>query len=153
MIRSILKLAVFLVVGVLVYNFFLGTPEEKEQSRAIFNKGKEVVVSVGDLVKSEKEKFDSGKYDEALDKVGNLFNGMREKADDLSSNDQYKNELEELDAKRRELQEDLKDVETDQDNNFTSEKDEKKARKIQIDLDKLMDKAKDLMDQMEENAQ
>ena len=54
MIKSIIKLGLLLVVGILVYNFFLGTPDEKAQSQKVFNKGKDVIVSVGDLLKSEK---------------------------------------------------------------------------------------------------
>ena len=34
MMRSLIKLGLILVVGILVYNYFFGTPEEKQQSKA-----------------------------------------------------------------------------------------------------------------------
>lgn len=152
MIRSLIKIALLLVVGVLVYNFFLGTPAEKEQSRKIFNKGKDVIISVGDLVKSEKDKFDAGKYDNALDKVGDMFKGMKDKAQEFQD-EEYVDKLNDLDDKRKELQDKLSDIEVDENNKFSSKTDERKARKIQIDIDGLLDKAKNLVEKMEEEAQ
>ncbi|HNM26497.1 MAG TPA: hypothetical protein PKL15_13740, partial [Saprospiraceae bacterium] len=66
MIRSLIKIGLVLIVAILVYNRFFGTSAEKEQSKKIFGEMRDVVVSVGQLVKSEKTKFDAGKYDGAL---------------------------------------------------------------------------------------
>jgi ElaB/YqjD/DUF883 family membrane-anchored ribosome-binding protein len=148
MIRSIIKLGMLLVVGILVYNFFLGTPEEKAQSQKVFNKGKDVIVSVGDLLKSEKSKFDSGKYDTALDKIGNAFNGIREKANDIQDSG-YLDRLNDLDEKRKELQEELSEIAQDANEEFASKGDERKADKIKDEIDKLMDNAKRLVNDME----
>ena len=149
MIRSIIKLGMLLVVGILVYNFFLGTPEEKAQSQKVFNKGKDVIVSVGDLLKSEKSKFDSGKYDTALDKIGNAFNGIREKANDIQDSG-YLDRLNDLDKKRKELQEELSEIAQDANEEFASKGDERKADKIKDEIDKLMDNAKRLVNDMED---
>ena len=44
MIRTVIKLGVLLVVGLVAYNFFLGTPEEKEKAKnALELAGKEVI--------------------------------------------------------------------------------------------------------------
>ena len=72
MIKSILRLAAILVVGILFYNYFLGTPTEKEQSKKVFSKVKDLGRDAWDLLKTEKEKLDEGKYDEALDKITTL---------------------------------------------------------------------------------
>ena len=148
MIRSIIKLGFLLVVGLLVYNFFLGTPEEKAQTQQVLDKGKDVLVSVGDLLKSEKDKFDAGKYDDALDKVGTAFEDIREKAEDFSDQD-YLGRLDKLEDKRQELQKDLEEVKTDFNDEFTSKGDERKADKIKVEIDKLMDNAKTLVNDME----
>lgn len=84
MIKSVIKLGLFLVVGILVYNFFLGTPEEKAQSKQIFGKAVEVGKAGVGLIKDEVEKFKSGKYDDALDKVGGLLSKAKEKGGDLA---------------------------------------------------------------------
>lgn len=148
MIRSIIKLGLLLVVGILVYNFFLGTPDEKAQSQKVFNKGKDVIVSVGDLLKSEKDKFDSGKYDTALDKIGSAFNGLRDKANDIQDSG-YLDRLNDLDEKRKELQEELSEIAQDANEEFASKGDERKADKIKNEIDKLMDNAKRLVNDME----
>ncbi len=79
MIKSILKVGLLLVVGILGYNYFLGSPEEKAQSKEILNKAADVGKAGVGLLKEEIGKFKSGKYDDALDKVGNALNKTKEK--------------------------------------------------------------------------
>lgn len=85
MIGFLLKIAVLIVIGVLSYNYFFGTEQEKAQSSKVFGQVKDVAVSVGDLAKSEKDKFDAGKYDAALDKLGKAYAVAREGAQDLDA--------------------------------------------------------------------
>jgi len=79
MIKSILKVGIFLVVGILGYNYFFGSPEEKAQSKEILNKAADVGKAGVGLLKEEVQKFKSGKYDDALDKVGNALNNTKDK--------------------------------------------------------------------------
>ncbi len=109
MVRSLLKLGSLLVVCIIGYNYFFGDSAEKENARKIVGQGKEVLGSVRDLVRSEREKYDKGKYDTAIDKVGNVFDKIRSTAHD---NRDILDELEKLEAKRKKLQADLKDIET-----------------------------------------
>lgn len=148
MIRTIIKIGLLLVVGILVYNFFLGTPDEKAQSQKVFNKGKEVVVSIGDLLMSEKEKFDSGKYDTALDKIGSAFDGVRDKANEIQDED-YLNRLNDLDEKRKELQRELSEIAQDANDEFVSKGDERRADKIKVEIDKLVNNAERLVNEMD----
>lgn len=104
MIRTVFKLGLILVVGILIYNYFLGTPEEKASSEKIFSEVKDLGVAAWGLLKSEKQKFDEGKYDEALDKVGNLFNNLREKASQLNDRD-LSDRIENLEQQRKDIQE------------------------------------------------
>lgn len=85
MIGFLIKIAVFLVAALLAYNYFFGNEEEKAQSAKVFSQMKEVAVSVGDLAKSEKEKFDAGKYDAALEKLGQAYKTAREGAQHLDA--------------------------------------------------------------------
>lgn len=76
--RSLLKLGLILLVAVLGYNYFFGTAEEKEQSREIIGKVRDVGRDAWGLLKSEKAKLDDGKYDGAVDKVGGTVNSIGE---------------------------------------------------------------------------
>ena len=77
MIKSAFKLVAFLlvvlVVGIVAYNYFLGTEEEQENSRRIIDQVRGLGSSVVNLLYSEKEKFDQGKYDSALEKIGDAI--------------------------------------------------------------------------------
>ena len=137
MIRSILRLAVLLVVGILVYNFFFGTEAEKENSQKVFQEVKEEAISVKDLVKSEREKFDEGKYDQALSKMGDLFGQLKEKAQEVEDNN-YLEKLADLDKKRKELEEEWNDHRPETE---TEQKD------FQSELKKLMDETEALIEQ------
>lgn len=108
--RNLFTLAVILVLGILVYNRFLGDPEEQAQAKTTFQTigkaFKEVGGAVGTLLKSEKEKFDEGKYDQAMDKIGDLFKKMGEKAKDFGEkSDEYLDKLSELKKQKDALQE------------------------------------------------
>ncbi len=105
MIGFVLKLAVALVVGVLLYNYFFGTPEEQAHSSKTFAQLKEIAVSVGELASSEKEKFDAGKYDAVLDKLGVAYTGLREGARTLDAG--VLRQVDELEARRGELKREL----------------------------------------------
>lgn len=79
MIKSILKVGLMLVVGILGYNYFLGSPEEKAQSKEIIGKAVDVGKAGVGLLKVEVSKFKSGKYDNALDKIGNVIDKAKSK--------------------------------------------------------------------------
>jgi restriction endonuclease len=102
--KSLIKLGLILVAGILVYNYFFGSETEKAQSREIFEKVGDLGRAGINLLKSEKEKFDEGKYDDALDKIGNLFDKVRNKAEDIGDSELLR-DVSRLEEKRKELQE------------------------------------------------
>lgn len=108
MIRFLLKIGLILVAGILIYNFFFGTDVEKEQSRKVFGQVRGVVVSVGDLIKSERAKFDAGKYDNALDKLGDAYRVIRERAKFLDKN--VMGELDDLERRKAALQQEVDSI-------------------------------------------
>lgn len=110
--KSLIKLVFVVVVGVLVYNFFYGTEAEKETSQKVFGEVKDVWVAVGDLLKTEKQKFDEGKYDTALDKIADSFDHLKQKAKDINDSELL-DKIAELDAERRKIQKKLEDAKED----------------------------------------
>jgi len=82
MIGRILKFGILLVVGIVAYNFFLGTPEEKAKSKEIIGKVSDIGKAGVGLIKEEVQKFKEGKYDRALDKIGNGLNKAKEEIQD-----------------------------------------------------------------------
>ncbi|OAV42699.1 hypothetical protein [Lewinella sp. 4G2] len=104
MIKFIIKLGLVLVVGLVGYNYFFGDAEEKEQSREIVGKVKELGSDAWALLRSEKQKMDDGKYDDALDKLDNLYGELRGKAQDIKDSGAL-DRLQELSERRGELEE------------------------------------------------
>ena len=109
MIRSLLKIGLLLLVVILVYNYFFGTDAEKDQSRQVFGQMRSVVVSVSDLVRSEKSKFDAGKYDGALDKLGDAYRAVRSGVKNMD--EKVSKRLDELEQRKATLQQELDQIE------------------------------------------
>ena len=109
MIGFVIKLAVFAVIGILGYNYFFGTSEEKEQSSKVFGQVKEVAVSVGELAKSEKEKYDAGKYDNALDTLASAYKKAREGAQSIDRS--LLKSIGELEKRRATLEQEIASIE------------------------------------------
>lgn len=87
MIRSLLKLGMLAVVCIVIYNYFFGTAAEKDQSRRIFKGVGNVFTEVRGLVRSEKDKFDAGKYDAALGKMQDVLQRLRTHASETKDSD------------------------------------------------------------------
>ncbi|MCR9288037.1 MAG: DUF4349 domain-containing protein [Bacteroidetes bacterium] len=152
MIKSLFKLVLIAVVGILLYNFFLGTETEKENAKQIFGKVKEVGVAVKDLVQAEKEKFDEGKYDKALDKIGGLFQDLKQKAQDID--EKYVDRIAVLEEKRKELEERLNNLNTDQPDQYdelTEKSGDSEESKIREELESLMKETEKIVEEMEKN--
>jgi len=123
MIRFIITTAFFLVIGLLSYNYFFGTAEEKEQAQEIFSKGAEVVGAGTDLLKSEYQKYEDGKYDEALDNINNLLSKLKENGGELLGEiDSWEQRKGDWDQKKIDLQKLL-----DSDSEFIDDEEVKRA--------------------------
>lgn len=132
MIKALFKLLVLLVIGILIYNYFLGTPQEKKGVEKIVKEFKEFGGSVADLLKSEKEKFDKGKYDDALDKIGNTLKDLKESIQ--GKGEQYSNDIDELIKKKEQLSEELQKL-------------EKNAENSGVDTSKVKDQLRSLLEE------
>ena len=105
MIKLLIKIAIPIIIGILIYNYFFGTKEEKETSKVVFTKTKDLTVSVYDMLRSEKDKFDEGKYDKAMNKLNDIYSSARSNQDELTTSEKIK--LKELEAEKKELQKDI----------------------------------------------
>jgi len=105
MIRFIITTAFFLVIALLGYNYFFGTAEEKKQAQEIFSKGAEVVGAGTDLLKSEYQKYEDGKYNEALDNINDLLSKVKEHGGELLGEiDSWEQKKGDWDQKKIDLQ-------------------------------------------------
>ena len=103
MIRSLLKLAVIAVICIVVYNRFFGTDTEQEQSKRIFKGVGSVFTEVRGLVNSERDKFDAGKYDAALDKMQTIIGRLKNHADDKNDS-KLNRQIADLERRKAQLQ-------------------------------------------------
>lgn len=110
MIRSLIKIGLLLLAGILVYNYFFGTSEEKAQSREVFKKTGDALGSAWNLLKSEKQKFDAGKYDKVLDQLGSAYKSVRERAKYVD--EKVIKRLDELEQRKASLEQQLDSIQT-----------------------------------------
>ena len=137
--RTLLKLALFLIVGLLAYNYFLGTPEEKAQSREIAGKAKELGSEAWKLLRMERTKLKEGKYDDALNRLESLYVDLKNVAAEARDSETMRR-LEDLSQRREELQGGLDQAD---DLNPTEQK----------ELDDLTADTEELMHEMEAKSQ
>lgn len=140
MIRFLLKVAALLVVGILGYNYFLGDDTEKAQSREIVGKAVDLGKDAWNLLQNEKDKFDEGKYDDAVEKLQGLYGELRQTASRLKDSGALER-LSELESKRKELADQL-----------SSETPEVREQAEQ-DLEKLTEATEVLMHELETQNQ
>ncbi len=86
MIGKIIKLGILVVIGLVGYNYFLGTPEEKEKSKEIIGKVADIGKAGVGLIKEEVAKFKEGKYDRALDKIHKGLISAKDQIQDKGGN-------------------------------------------------------------------
>lgn len=140
MIKSLIKIGFLVVLGLIGYNYFLGTPEEKAQSKEIVGKVTDLGRDAWNLLQSERVKLQEGKYDDAIQRLEGLYQNLAAKAEDLKDSDALR-ELGKLSERRTELEELLK-----KDGGELSE-----AAKRQ--LDELTADTEELMNEMEAKGQ
>ena len=113
--KYIVPLALFLVIGIVGYNYFYGTPEEQESSKQIISKIKGLGADVFQLLASEKDKFDAGKYDQAIDKISESINYLKQAAGELAgAGQQYLDEIKQLEQEKQYLENQLQSLSASQ---------------------------------------
>ena len=140
--RNLLKLVFFAAIGLISYNYYYGNEVEKARSEKVIDGVKDVFGAVKDLAVAEKEKFDAGKYDTALEKIGNVFKDVREKSADLG--DDLKDRLANLEDEKEALKE---KIEEKKEEGLWSEEEKEKTQK---EFRELIEKSEDLFKEMKE---
>jgi SMC interacting uncharacterized protein involved in chromosome segregation len=151
MIGFLIKIALFAVIGILGYNYFFGTSEEKAQSSKVFGQVKEVAVSVGELAKSEKEKYDAGKYDAALDKLAGAYKKAREGAQKIDKS--LLKRIGELENRRAGLEKEIASIEKVEHTELTeseAKQQTKRKERLQQELDRLIADSDSVLKQAED---
>jgi len=136
--KFLIKAALILIVGILVYNYFWGTPEEKATSTQVYTKVKDLTVSVVDVLKQEKDKFNKGKYDTAIDKVENVISTLRSNKKELSSSEQ--NQVEQLNLEKDQLKTDIERT-----NKLPEKEADEASKKLDDRLMNLLHKAEEIV--------
>lgn len=132
MIRRLLSLAVMVIIGLVIYNMMFGDEADKENV-------KQITGGVKELLKSTKEKYKNGEYDEAIDKIGDVFKELKNKAGELNDAD-YINRLSELEERKQRLEEmlnDLEEKENTQTRSLVPQDNSKEKEAIQRELNDL----------------
>ncbi len=137
MIKSLLKLGVLLVIGIVAYNSFFGDEEEKAQAKEITRSVKNLGKSAWGLLKAERQKFKDGKYDEAIGNVKKLYSNLKDKAESIKDSGLL-DKIADLEKKRQEIEDKFSDA---------SDEEKKQAKK---ELDKLLDETEGVMKELED---
>jgi hypothetical protein len=146
MIGFLIKLALIAVIGVLGYNYFFGSAEEKAQSTKVFGQVKDVAVSVGELAKSEKVKYDAGKYDAALDKLAGAYKAAREGAQKVDAS--LLKRIGELETRKDALRKEIDSIERTEQSGGKDEHSEAQTRrkeKLQREMTQLLEDSNALL--------
>lgn len=138
--KFLLKLVLIVAVLLIGYNYFLGNESEKQNSKEIIQKIEDLGVSIGALMKSEKQKYDSGKYEDALENVQQLIGSIKEKIKDLDLSEK----LDKIEKKKNELSERLRDAQEDELSGEDKTKIDKGLQDILLDLEELMESTESL---------
>lgn len=106
--RYIIPLVVLVTAGILGYNYFYGTPEEQENTKQIISQVKGLGTDIYELLASEADKFQEGKYDDAIDKIGAGLSSLKDQLGAMADQGgDWVQQLNELEAERAELQQQL----------------------------------------------
>lgn len=108
LLKKLIGLAICVATLIVGYNFFWGNEEEQASSRKIIAQVKDLTGSVTKLLSSEKEKYEDGKYDDALSKMKQTIAVMKQKAMAMGdSGKQLMDKVNDLERREEQLKQDL----------------------------------------------
>lgn len=148
--KRLIGIGLLVVAALVGYNLYFGDAQEQENARGIVNEVKNIGKASWDLLKSEKEKMEAGKYDEAADKFKEVFDklkGIAKAKDDVSQ----LTRIDDLEAKRLDLERKLEALNRPDDYNTSLAPSSKadKEQEIEKDLKRLYEETERLMKEME----
>ena len=109
--KYIIPFGVLLVAFFVGYNYFFGTAAEKQNAQKIVSQVTGLGADVINLLVSEKDKFDEGKYDQALDKIGLAISSLKDLAADAVDGGQaWLDKLQDLEQQQDQLEKQLAEL-------------------------------------------
>ena len=156
--KYVIPLALLIAVGLVGYNYFYGTPEEQESSKQIISKVKGLGQDVLNLLKSEKQKFDDGKYDDAMDKISSSLSYLKQKVSALAdSGKQYLDQLAALEQEKQQLQQQLSQMKQAANSSFSGPAESsgnagRSSAREKLTVDQIQQRINELARQTEELA-
>lgn len=133
--KFLIKIVLLVAILLVGYNYFLGNEAEKQNSKEIVQKIEELGVSIGALIKSEKQKYDNGKYDDALENVQKLIGSIKEKVKDLDLSEK----IDQIEKKKNELTERLKEAKGEELSEEAKTNLDEGLKDILLDLEELVE--------------
>ena len=124
----------------MIYNYFFGNSEERTQAKAVVSEIKDAGRAVGNLLNTEKTKFDNGKYDKALDKMSMMLQKMKSSSKDASTNQ----EITQLEAEKNSIETKLDKLSTQKNVKASEQKD------LLTRMEQLLEKAEKVAGTLEE---
>ena len=145
--KSLFKLLLLVIIGLLGYNYFLGDAQEREQSERIVRSVGNLGAETWAFLKAEKAKFDDGKYDDALEQLGELYNSVANESEDLFNEaPELKDEWSKLQKERNRIEKEYEKTISDSDNSDF----DRNMREIQKDWERLHDRTGEALQHLEE---
>ncbi len=106
--KYVIPLALMLAVFLVGYNYYWGNADEKEKSQQIIAKFTDLGSDVVGLLQSEKQKYDAGKFDDALAKISERIAFLKEQVNSTTSGGkEFLDQLETLDQQKQAMEAEL----------------------------------------------
>ena len=103
--KYVIPLALMLAVFLVGYNYYWGNADEKEKSQQIIAKFTDLGSDVVGLLQSEKQKYDAGKFDDALAKISERIAFLKEQVNSTTSGGkEFLDQLETLDQQKQAIE-------------------------------------------------
>lgn len=104
--KAVLSLLFVVVVGWVVKTTFFGTNEERETRDRLFQGLQTTGKAIGEILSSEKGKFSTGKYDDAIDKVNDALGSLKSNSKSAGVDDdaEVSASIAELEQKKADLE-------------------------------------------------
>ncbi|MCH2043634.1 MAG: hypothetical protein MK212_05790 [Saprospiraceae bacterium] len=83
MIKNLIMLVIVALIGWMAYATFFGDKKDKDLRDDLINKAMGFGKSIGNIFSHESDKFEKGAYNDALDKMSEALNGLKQTSEDV----------------------------------------------------------------------
>ncbi len=147
MIRRLFSLLILFVIGWIVYVQFWGSPDEKALRQNLFENVKETSKTVGNIIRSSKDKVKDGSFDDALNKIGDSIGSLAEEAKGMG--EKYSTQIQDLNKRKTQLDNLLEKLKLKKEDETDEEAVERAERDLSQKIDKVNKSLEKLVNDME----